>query len=248
MCRFIIILIFTASVILGQNVDKEAIIKSLKQTEAEWDRAMLDEDISSLQKFVSEESVLAIANGQIAQLTKEQIVNNLQRQFKNGTYVQFEDSASVYGVSDDGSLAWGAGIGTRYYIQDGRTDTSVTTSASLTILRNTEGTWSLIAQSISDKPNLITPEAVQLDPSTLSEYAGTYHSKISGNTYNITPADGMLVFDNGERRNELFPQTAEVFFVKNGSHRLVFMRDGNGKVTHYLWLGQGKVYRVDKIE
>ena len=241
-------LIFMASVLLGQNVDKEALIKSLQQMEEEWDRAMLDEDISSLQKFVNEESLLAIANGQIVQPTKEQIVKSLQRQFENGTYVQFEDSATVYGVSDDGSLAWGAGIGTRYYIQDGRTDTSVTTSASLTILRNTEGTWSVIAQCVSDKPNLFTPEAVQLDPSTLSEYTGTYHSKISGNTFNVTPEEGKLIFDNGERRNELFPQTPEVFFATNGSHRLVFMRDGNGKVTHYLWLGQGRVYKVDKIE
>jgi ketosteroid isomerase-like protein len=111
-----------------------------------------------------------------------------------------------------------------------------------------DGRWQLLG--VAD--GLIPPEpkAAKIDPSILAAYAGEYAwapTLIS----RIEPHGDRLVEHLGGDTGEWLPENDTTFFVpgeaaSGDSSRMIFVKDADGRVTHYIYRGLGESDRIVK--
>jgi hypothetical protein len=69
----------------------------------------------------------------------------------------------------------------------------------------------------------------QSDPGKLGDLAGTYELA-PGQTRTISVTGGDLFVERNGKRDQLFPETSEIFFRKGVEGRILFRRGNQGKV------------------
>jgi ketosteroid isomerase-like protein len=113
----------------------------------------------------------------------------------------------------------------------------------------THGRWLLAAVADSVIPP--EPVAVKVEPGIYDSYAGQYEwapTLIS----TITKEGSKLVEQlSGQDESELTPESETTFFYKGAaaggdSSRIIFVKDSNGRVTHYIYREYGATDRIVK--
>lgn len=90
------------------------------------------------------------------------------------------------------------------------------------------GTWQLLASQVVRLGG--DPPAAQVSAELLKEYAGTYELAPSVK-YVVTVEGGALWGERtGRKKEQLFPETRDVFFRKGAAGRRIFERSGNAVV------------------
>lgn len=86
-------------------------------------------------------------------------------------------------------------------------------------------------------------------PNVLGNYAGRYQPE-TGPRVNITREGDrlFLAYEGVPVRRELLSQSETEFFIRYQPQTLIFVRDTEGKVTHYLYRLRGRETIVKKIE
>jgi hypothetical protein len=105
--------------------------------------------------------------------------------------------------------------------------------------------WRVIARHYSRYPPERT--AVSIDPTAFSELAGKYEIA-PGVTYEVS-IDGGKIFGaaSGQPKLELLAESEFVFFTRTPAALYLFMRDRRGKVSHVLFVQDGRVTAAKKI-
>jgi Domain of unknown function (DUF4440) len=95
-----------------------------------------------------------------------------------------------------------------------------------------EGGWRLVASQALRKS--ADPPVGTADPGRYPDYAGTY--ALSPEVMYSVSADGARLFGqrSGRDREELLPETPDVFFRKGNPGRRIFVRDDQGKVVRMV--------------
>ncbi|NOT64251.1 MAG: DUF4440 domain-containing protein [Acidobacteria bacterium] len=121
-------------------------------------------------------------------------------------------------------------------------------------LRNTDvlqrqgGRWRLLTEHYSTIPK--PPVVAKVETKILDEYAGRYRNS-DGLTSTITRDGDKLIelMDGTTMPNELLPENETTFRVKEQSWQRVFVRDGQGRVTHLLVrTPDGQEFKAIKIK
>jgi hypothetical protein len=71
------------------------------------------------------------------------------------------------------------------------------------------------------------PAMGKADPRKLANFAGTYELA-PGQTRIVTTENGRLYVERKTKKEELFPETSEIFFRKGVEGRILFRLDGKG--------------------
>ena len=101
-----------------------------------------------------------------------------------------------------------------------------------------------------DVPALVKPP--QLDARVLDAYVGHYKFGpdffVPNGAYSIEKQNGQLVVNNPGAYATLVPQSETEFFDRPFWSTIIFVKDSNGQVTHFLWRFSGTDYRADKLK
>jgi CubicO group peptidase (beta-lactamase class C family) len=93
------------------------------------------------------------------------------------------------------------------------------------------------------------PIAIDVDPSILKMYAGTYDFAIIDKMQMVKFEDGQLLLSNDQVQwAPLFAETKTRFFVEDEDYRFVFVKDNNGKVTHMNIEVEGIEIKGEKVK
>ena len=100
-----------------------------------------------------------------------------------------------------------------------------------------------------ETPKLVKPP--RIDPKTYDAYAGSYQFGpdffVPNGVYKIErKGDQLLIVAPGADAT-LVPQTAMEFFDRPFWSMIVFVKDNEGKVTHFLWRYGGRDYRAQRL-
>jgi CubicO group peptidase (beta-lactamase class C family) len=99
-------------------------------------------------------------------------------------------------------------------------------------------------------PRLVKPP--QLDAKVLDAYVGHYKFGpdffVPNGAYSIEKQNGQLVVNNPGAYATLVPQSETEFFDRPFWSMIVFVKDSNGQVTHFLWRFGGTDYRANKLK
>jgi hypothetical protein len=93
------------------------------------------------------------------------------------------------------------------------------------------------------------PKIVQVDPKMYDDYAGQYQSE-EGPVVTVTrEGDRLMQEQSGGVKNELLPLSAIEFFSPNNPQgTVIFVRNAQGQVTHYVRRRGGRAIIVRKIK
>ena len=90
-----------------------------------------------------------------------------------------------------------------------------------------KGQWQIIASQTMRYYE--DPALGRADPSKFGEFTGTYELA-EGQTRKILAEDGNLFVERNRKREQLYPETGDIFFRKGVEGRILFRADANGKV------------------
>jgi len=91
------------------------------------------------------------------------------------------------------------------------------------------GKWQIVASQGLRKS--ADPPVATYNPNKLSDYAGTY--ELSPETSYVVSIEANSLFGqrNGRKKEELLPESPDVFFRKGNPSRRLFVRDNQGTVV-----------------
>jgi hypothetical protein len=123
------------------------------------------------------------------------------------------DTAVVSYDLDETETIFGQNLSARYHETD-------------TWLRR-NGVWQIIAAQAFRYYE--DPAIGKADPKKLSSFAGNYELA-PGQTRTVTTENGKLLVERKGKKEELFPETPEIFFRKGVEGRILFRSDDNGTI------------------
>jgi ketosteroid isomerase-like protein len=123
------------------------------------------------------------------------------------------DTAVVSYDVDETETIFGQNLSARYHATD-------------TWLRR-NGAWQIIATQVLRYYE--DPAVGKIDSNKLSTFAGTYELA-PGQTRTVTTDSGKLFVERKGKKEELFPETADIFFRKGVEGRILFRSDDKGKI------------------
>ncbi|HEY5037373.1 MAG TPA: nuclear transport factor 2 family protein [Chthoniobacterales bacterium] len=94
--------------------------------------------------------------------------------------------------------------------------------------RRRDGVWQIIASQAMRYYE--DPAIGRVDPAMFPGFSGTYELA-PGNTRKVFAEGGDLFVERHGKREQLYPETPEIFFRKGVEGRILFRRDKAGKVT-----------------
>src|SRR6266853_4991189 len=89
------------------------------------------------------------------------------------------------------------------------------------------GNWQIIASQAHRYYE--DPAMGKTDPKKFADYIGTYELA-SGQTRSVTTEGNKLFVERNSKKEQLFPETSEIFFRKGVEGRILFRYDANAKV------------------
>jgi hypothetical protein len=122
------------------------------------------------------------------------------------------DTAVLSYDADETETIFGQNLTARYHVTD-------------TWLRR-NGKWQIIASQAHRYYE--DPAVGKADPKKFAEYIGTYQLA-PGQTRTVTAEGDKLFVERKGKKEELLPETSEVFFRKGVEGRILFRYDANGK-------------------
>jgi len=110
-----------------------------------------------------------------------------------------------------------------------------------------EGGWLLLEHA--ETPVVVSPTTDSPSPAELDQYVGRYEWW-AGYTEQVTrQGKDLYVGQVGEASSRLVPASHESFFIPGDPSLVVFARDANGRVTHFLvHFADGQVVRARRID
>jgi len=93
-------------------------------------------------------------------------------------------------------------------------------------------------------------ETIKLDPEVLERYAGRYKFIESKTVVDISREEDRLVFQVQGQANKLalFPESDTLFFMKEVSNKVEFIRDKSGKATGLILIRPDRKTVAKKIK
>lgn len=123
------------------------------------------------------------------------------------------DTAVLSYDIDEGETIFGQNLKALYHITD-------------TWLRR-NNTWQIAASQAFRYYE--DPAIGKIDAKKLTDYIGTYELA-PGQTRTVSIDGGKLLVERNGKREELFPESSDIFFRKGVEGRILFRADGNGKI------------------
>jgi Domain of unknown function (DUF4440)/Domain of unknown function (DUF3471) len=123
------------------------------------------------------------------------------------------DTAVVSYDLDETETIFGQKLSARYHETD-------------TWLRR-NGTWQIVAAQVHRYYE--DPATGHVDPARLSSFCGTYELA-PGQTRIVTQESGKLFVERKHKKEELFPESSDIFFRKGVEGRILFRSDEKGNV------------------
>jgi hypothetical protein len=90
-----------------------------------------------------------------------------------------------------------------------------------------DGNWQIIASQAHRYYE--DPAVGKTDPKKFADFIGTYELA-PGQTRSVTPEDDKLFVERKGKKEQLLPETSELFFRKGVEGRILFRYAANGKV------------------
>src|SRR6266481_7790458 len=127
------------------------------------------------------------------------------------------DTAILSYDANETETIFGQNLRARYHVTD-------------TWLRR-NGEWKIIASQAHRYYE--DPATGKADPKKFADYAGTYQLA-PGQTRTVTAEGDKLFVERKGKKEQLFPETSEIFFRKGVEGRILFRYDANGKVESLI--------------
>jgi hypothetical protein len=127
------------------------------------------------------------------------------------------DTAILSYDLDETETIFGQNLTARYHV----TDTWV----------QRKGAWQIIASQAHRYYE--DPAASKSDPKKFPDFAGTYELA-PGQTRTVTAEGDKLFVERKGKKEQLFPETSDLFFRKGVEGRILFRYDDNGKVVSLI--------------
>jgi hypothetical protein len=103
--------------------------------------------------------------------------------------------------------------------------------------------WLLV--SVADAPIAFDPVVAKIDPGVYDAYVGTYQWSPTLRSTITREGDRLFEQFTGEGKVEWLPENESTFFVKgSGADKFIFVKDRNGRVTHYIDRAFGSTDRI----
>ena len=118
------------------------------------------------------------------------------------------------------------------------------------VFRKKDGRWRIIAAHASAVPKNYF-QALDTDPKALGEYVGLYEwpRQETSDRDRVTVENGRLVSEWRGEKKECLRMGKDTFFSRDDSGWWTFQRDGDGRVTGYVYsYPDGQTVPVKKIE
>ena len=127
------------------------------------------------------------------------------------------DTAILSYDANETETIFGQNLRARYHVTD-------------TWLRR-DGNWQIIASQAHryyEDPAMADPSQLRNNASAARTFVGTYELA-PGQTRTVTAENGKLFIERNGKKEQLFPETSDLFFRKGMEGRILFHYDANGK-------------------
>jgi Domain of unknown function (DUF4440)/Domain of unknown function (DUF3471) len=127
------------------------------------------------------------------------------------------DTAILSYDANETETIFGQNLRARYHVTD-------------TWLRR-DGNWQIIASQAHryyEEPAMADPSQLRNNASAARTFVGTYELA-PGQTRTVTAENGKLFIERNGKKEQLFPETSDLFFRKGMEGRILFHYDANGK-------------------
>ena len=125
----------------------------------------------------------------------------------------YDDVAVLSYDANEGETIFGQNLSARYHITD-------------TWLRR-NGSWQIVASQAHRYYE--DPAPGKADPKKFADFIGTYELA-SGQIRTVLSEDGSLFVERNGKKDQLLPETSDLFFRRGIEGRILFRYDKNGKV------------------
>lgn len=219
----------------GQNAgtsSSERIKQDLTRLESEWLSTYVSGDKQTYDRIVAEDFVGTDESAVIRSKADDRALLPAAK-VKGGSAINEDVRVRVYG---------------NFAIVTGRIVTKFTAGerviASDTWAKRSDG-WRVSARHYSRYP--LDRTAVNTDSAALSEFGGKYEIA-PGVLYEVSIEDGKIFGAAvGQPKLELFAESEFAFFTRTPAALYLFIRDRSGKVSHVLFIQDGRVTAAKKI-
>ena len=245
-----------------------AVEQELLKLEREWLDAYTKRDVAAMERIEADDFMITFPDSSVR--TKADEIANLKRPAPAGTppiFMTADTKVRVYGdtavltgkVIQKGTYAEGPRKGQDYSFEHRYTDVYVK--------RN--GRWQVVAShltGIAQPPSTPTsptspqavdtpkpapatsaPPAAKVDPKVFDAYVGQYDTPFG--LLNITKEnDHLFGQPNNDTKEELIPESENVFNVPNVGVKITFVKDASGQVTHMTLSVNGQEAQAKKVK
>jgi len=191
----------------------------VRRTQELYD-AVVPGDQSPWKKYFAEDCIFADEKGRIFDKTKLIAdIRPLPAGYSGSIKIQNAQSRIIGNAAvlsydaDETETIFGQNLKARYHVTD-------------TWLQR-DGTWQIIASQAHRYYE--DPAVGKADPKTFAKYTGTYELA-PGQTRSVTAEGDKLFVERKGKKEQLLPETSEIFFRKGVEGRILLRYDATGKV------------------
>lgn len=225
----------------GQNAgtsSSERIKQDLTRLESEWLSTYVSGDKQTYDRIVAEDFVGTDESAVIRSKAEDRALLPAAK-VPGGSAINEDVRVRVYG-----NFAIVTGRIVTKFTAGERVIASFRTRFTDTWAKRSDG-WRVIARHYSRYP--LDRTAVNTDPAALSELGGKYEIA-PGVLYEVSIEDGKIFGAAvGQPKLELFAESEFAFFTRTPAALYLFIRDRSGKVSHVLFIQDGRVTAAKKI-
>src|SRR5438034_2445745 len=217
-----IFLILTCGSNLGSAAERDAAISEnelVRRTQELYD-AVVPGDQAPWKKYFADDSIFADEKGRT--MDKAKLIADitpLPAGYSGAIKLEhvqsrIDDNVAILSYdANETETIFGQNLSARYHITD-------------TWLRR-DGNWQIIASQAHRYYE--DPAVGKADPKKFADFIGTYELA-PGQTRSITAEDGKSFIERKGKKEELLPETSDLFFRKGVEGRILFRCDKDGKV------------------
>lgn len=234
---------------------RRATRREQEQARVEWELRLVEEDLNAatrdydlqrLEQLMADDFTAFSPAGAAASETRTQRLERLEQLRKAdpgliGGRREIDDlSIRLHG---DFAVVAGRSITTRV-----RNDREITVPLRfLHVWRRQEGNWLLVAYQFFPTDPLPRERTVIRVPAAIQKaYAGRYETP-GGLPITIDDAGDHLLFQAGDIRIRLYPESETEYFASGPDMELTFVRDSQGRVTHAIQVSGGRAFRRPRL-
>src|SRR5436309_8353959 len=224
MKRFLILLIILCQVAVAAERDAAITEKELVRRTQELYDAVVPGDQAPWKKYFADDSIFADEKGRT--MDKAKLIADitpLPAGYSGAIKLEhvqsrIDDNVAILSYdANETETIFGQNLSARYHITD-------------TWLRR-DGNWQIIASQAHRYYE--DPAVGKADPVMFPDFIGNYELAASQTRTVVADGESLFIERNG-KKEQLFPETSELFFRKGIEGRILFRYDKNGKVDAFI--------------